>query len=193
MTIRITKPELNLREKLKTIEHFKVPYDKMPGGTIVQVVKISSSTDTSVTGAGASSSWNSIVSTIATIYPKFSDSHLLYVCALNAEHDASSTSNIYGFLKLFKNINDGQGYQGIDDSISFFTESIDEYGATTTSTMHYIDEDHGARPGGSVSYRVYYNKMNNTQTTHFNQPLTVTPEGTNTNSFSKGYIMEIVQ
>lgn len=193
MTIRITKPELNLREKLKTIEHFKVPYDKMPGGTIVQVVKISDSTDTSVSGAGASSSWNSLTSTTATIYPKFSDSHILYVCALNAEHDAAEAVNIYGFLKLFKNINDGQGYQGIDDSISFFTESLDNSGATTTSTMHYIDEDHGARPGGSVSYRVYYNKMNNTTTTHFNQVLSITPEGGNTSSFSKGYIMEIVQ
>ena len=192
MTVRVNKPEFNIREKLSELDYAHVPYEKMPAGSVIQVVKISSSQDTSINGSTAGSQWNSISSTSGTIYPKFSNSHLLYVCALNAEHDAGSIANIYGFLKLFKDINDGQSFQAIDDSLSFFTESLDNSGATTTSTMHYIDENHSVEPGGSVTYKVYYHKKNNTQATHFNQPLS-TVDGGSTNSFSKGYIMEIAQ
>ena len=36
MTVRITKPEFNLREKLTQLDYSRVPYEKMPAGTVVQ-------------------------------------------------------------------------------------------------------------------------------------------------------------
>ena len=36
MTLRIEKPAFNLREKLSEIDYQKVPYEKMPAGSIIQ-------------------------------------------------------------------------------------------------------------------------------------------------------------
>ena len=38
MTVRISKPEFNLREKLTELDYDRVPYEKMPAGAIIQVV-----------------------------------------------------------------------------------------------------------------------------------------------------------
>jgi len=37
MTVRISKPEFNLREKLTELDYDRVPYEKMPAGSVVQV------------------------------------------------------------------------------------------------------------------------------------------------------------
>ena len=37
MTVRISKPEFNLREKLSELDYSQVPYEKMPAGSVVQV------------------------------------------------------------------------------------------------------------------------------------------------------------
>tara|TARA_B100000575_G_C23131550_1_gene656446 strand:- start:581 stop:1117 length:537 start_codon:yes stop_codon:yes gene_type:complete len=37
-TVRITKPEFNLREKLNKLDYGRVPYEKMPAGTVIQHV-----------------------------------------------------------------------------------------------------------------------------------------------------------
>ena len=38
MTVRITKPEFNLREKISELDFDRVPYHKMPAGTVIQHV-----------------------------------------------------------------------------------------------------------------------------------------------------------
>ncbi len=38
MAIRISKPEFNLRGKLTELDYDRVPYEKMPAGSIIQVV-----------------------------------------------------------------------------------------------------------------------------------------------------------
>ena len=45
MTIRVSKPEFNLREKLTELDYSTLPYDKIPPGGIVQSqVKYSNNT-----------------------------------------------------------------------------------------------------------------------------------------------------
>ena len=39
MTIRISKPAFNLREKLTELDYSRVPYEKMPSGSVVQYVQ----------------------------------------------------------------------------------------------------------------------------------------------------------
>ena len=190
MTVRANKPAFNVREKLKSLDYSHVPYEKMPAGSIIQVVRINSSTDTSISGSGASSSWNAIASTSGVIYPKYQNSQLLYSCTVIAEHDASVVVNIYGFLKLYRNDNNGGFTTSLDESRTFFTESLDSYGATTTTTLIYTDQ-HNQPAGSRVEYKIYYNKRNNTETTHFNQSI-VSTDGT-VPYYSNGYIMEIAQ
>jgi hypothetical protein len=39
MTIKVTKPEINIREKLSDLDFDKVPFQKMPAGSVLQVVQ----------------------------------------------------------------------------------------------------------------------------------------------------------
>ena len=39
MTVRITKPEFNLREKLTELDYGRVPFQKMPTGSVIQYVQ----------------------------------------------------------------------------------------------------------------------------------------------------------
>ena len=38
MTVKITKPEVNIREKLTELDYAHVPYEKMPAGSVIQTV-----------------------------------------------------------------------------------------------------------------------------------------------------------
>ena len=38
MVVKITKPEFNLREKLTELDYDRVPFQKMPAGSVVQTV-----------------------------------------------------------------------------------------------------------------------------------------------------------
>ena len=38
MTVRANKPAFSIREKLKELDYAHVPYDKMPAGSVIQVV-----------------------------------------------------------------------------------------------------------------------------------------------------------
>ena len=190
MTVRANKPAFSIREKLKELDYAHVPYDKMPAGSVIQVVRINSATDTSVSGAGASSDWNAIAATSGVIYPKYQNSYLLYCCSVSAEHDAPSAVNVYGFLKLYRNDANAGFTNALTESRMFFTEGTDNYGATTTTTMVYLDA-HNQPPGTRVEYKIYYNKRNNTSATHFNQKISSTDGATD--YYSNGYIMEILQ
>ena len=39
MTVNISKPTINIREKLSELDFAKVPFQKMPSGSILQVVQ----------------------------------------------------------------------------------------------------------------------------------------------------------
>ena len=39
MTVRVTKPEFNLRDKLTELDYSQVPYEKMPPGTVIQLLR----------------------------------------------------------------------------------------------------------------------------------------------------------
>jgi hypothetical protein len=49
MTIKVTKPEINLIEKLNDLDFDRVPFQKMPAGSVLQVVEGTTSSDTSTT------------------------------------------------------------------------------------------------------------------------------------------------
>mgnify|MGYP001487284512 FL=1 len=57
MTVRVTKPAFNLRDKLNQLDYGHVPYEKMPAGSIVQS-KIKYTNNT--TWGTSNASWTSI-------------------------------------------------------------------------------------------------------------------------------------
>lgn len=86
MTVNITKPAINLREKLSELDFAKLPFQKMPAGSVVQVVTTNQlgnnvsaiaadgSTITETT-AYNNSSLPPLIQT--TITPKLNSSHFL--------------------------------------------------------------------------------------------------------------------
>jgi len=71
MSIKATKPEFNIREKLKELDYERVPYEKMPAGSVISTAtKMFAETVTSGNTA------NNIVSNMV-FNPKLGDSRLL--------------------------------------------------------------------------------------------------------------------
>ena len=100
MTVKITKPEINVREKLNELDYGRVPYHKMPAGSVVQVVDKNYThghvTTTSATFVNMGSPFN------LSISPKFSNSKILIDVMLNP-YVSGGESGVY-------NIHNGTGF-----------------------------------------------------------------------------------
>jgi hypothetical protein len=79
MTVKITKPEINIREKLTELDYSHVPYEKMPAGSVIQVVQGISTTTLNVTNTNLTDAPGTV-----TIYPKYSTSKILVMYSTGA-------------------------------------------------------------------------------------------------------------
>ena len=74
MTVRAHKPAFNVREKLKSLDYFHVPYEKMPAGSIIQY---SYRAVQNYNFSTSSSSMNDITNFYVDITPKSANSLLV--------------------------------------------------------------------------------------------------------------------
>ena len=95
MTGRISKPEFNLREKLNELDYSRVPYEKMPAGSIIQIHQAQLATQLLLTANG------DILETIFT--PFKSDSRIIIDIRLRAREE--SGNNAQWFVGLRKTLN----------------------------------------------------------------------------------------
>jgi hypothetical protein len=116
MTIKVTKPEINIREKLSDLDFDKVPFQKMPAGSVLQVKYLKRSADVSST----SQSFGTI--DYIAFSPKKANSMIL------VETDYSMGGNVNAYMKL-KLTN---ATQGVDFSRSGAHYYRDNYDATMT-------------------------------------------------------------
>ena len=99
MTVRISKPEFNLREKLTELDYSQVPFQKMPAGSVVQTV-VNYPENTVVVKAHQPGSSNVFAETPdgqyrTTIHPMFANSLLLL--DLTFLFGGNNNSSISGF------------------------------------------------------------------------------------------------
>ena len=102
MTVRITKPEFNLRGKISELDYDRVPYEKMPAGTIIQVVDHKANN----TPTTSSSSYADITGTSFDIYPRFSTSKIFVSWDFGTEHNGLINGLAF---RVRRKINDGAG------------------------------------------------------------------------------------
>jgi len=102
MTVRITKPELNLREKLTELDYSRVPFQKMPAGSVIQIKHAQLATQLLLTGNG------DILST--TFTPFRASSRVLIDIRLRAREE--SGNNAQWFVGLRKTIGGIDTYPG---------------------------------------------------------------------------------
>ena len=95
MVVKITKPEFNLREKLTELDYDRVPYEKMPSGSVVQFVQASHlrMTQRFTTGSTSYQATNYDL----TIAPKSIHNKILIYANLSAH----TSSNGYGYVKVY--------------------------------------------------------------------------------------------
>jgi len=172
MTVRANKPEFNFREKLKSLDYAHVPYEKMPPGSVIQVVQTEFrnryTNSTPLTAA-------KVTGLSTTISPKLASSKLLIRC------DVLVGQHYYQVLgRLYRNDVRVTAAEGTQEgnrpqswfNVVFYPEADVKYDmnqvsasymdtADTTSTLTY-DLYLG---GYSNSYPVYINRSHQHQNT----------------------------
>ena len=104
MTVRINKPAFNIREKLKELDFFRLPFQKMPPGSIIQV---ESTYDTDHIRSSTSVAYVDIME--ATITPRRSNSKILVIVTL-------SVSKVNNFSFLGRVLRNGTPFAGGDSA-----------------------------------------------------------------------------
>ena len=99
LKITVDKPEFNLREKLTRLDTERVPYEKMPVGSVIQVQQhhLYGSGQVNTTSSSFQDSGLFI-----DFHPKFANSRLLVTCEVNAQSGDQSNSGIR--WSIFRNI-----------------------------------------------------------------------------------------
>ena len=117
MTVRITKPEFNLRENISELDFGRVPYEKMPAGSIIQVVDHKADDHPSTN----SSSYSDIAGTSFDVYPKFYSSKIFVSWDFGTEHNGVLNGLAF---RVYRKIDDGTGtLLKTQDQFSYPTQS----------------------------------------------------------------------
>jgi hypothetical protein len=104
MTVKVTQPSTNLREKINELDYDRIPYEKMPAGSVIQVQYYYQTGSGAVNEAETSSSSFQPTLFNVDISPKFSNSLIIIQAAPNIKSNGGSA---YHALGLYKSINGG--------------------------------------------------------------------------------------
>ena len=147
MTVRITKPEFNLREKLTELDYGRVPYEKMPAGSIIQVQQSSFSTYSTFNN----SSFSAISGFTVDISPRFVSSKILItlnlllevrsasIVAIELTRGGSSLFTNTGGLRANESANGGYttySYLDSPNSIDKLTYGVQTYSSNGDYTFN---------------------------------------------------------
>ena len=98
MTVRASKPAFNLRDKLSTLDYGHVPYEKMPPGSIIQVVDHKANNSPTKTG----NTYETITGCTFDIYPKFSTSKIFVSWDFGTEQNGALSGIAF---RVYRNAN----------------------------------------------------------------------------------------
>ena len=115
MTVRVTKPEFNLRDKLSELDYSRVPYEKMPAGSIIQVVDHKANNSPTTT----SGTYADITGTSFDIFPKFHTSKIFVSWDFGTEQNGALSGIAF------------QVYRKIDDGTGTLLKTQDQFSYTT--------------------------------------------------------------
>ena len=153
MTVRIEKPVSNLREKLTELDYDRVPFQKMPVGSIIQIKTAQRATILTLTALG------DILET--TFKPLKSNSRILIDIRLRAVEHTGNTGQWYvGLKKTIDGVVTRPGghyqmhsYSHPDKSqwIGYFNVVVDSVGSNDQEITYTLY----AGPGGSNNGTVF--------------------------------------
>jgi hypothetical protein len=153
MTIYVSKPEINVREKLKELDYARVPYEKMPAGSVIQTQYYEQIGSGAVNESETSSSSYQPTFFNVTINPKFRNSLILLMAAPNIKSNGSSAYHTLGY---YKSINGG-GYTAVHSSTSVHGLTNWRFNGETlwyaNATLIQIDKPNTLE---SINYKIFH-------------------------------------
>ncbi len=149
MTIKVSKPAINIREKLNDLDFDKVPFQKMPAGSVLQV-----QTSTLPRGGATNEAETTSTSPQAslfqvTIAPNFADSKILVTVN---PHTKKTSASSYIFIYLYRSI-DGGAFSNVESGAvarEYASGCTYEYSQVAIS---YMDTPNTTLP---VTYKLYF-------------------------------------
>jgi len=174
MTVRITKPEFNLREKLSELDYGQVPYEKMPVGSVIQVQH---NYVTAQTVYGATTSATEVFG--VDISPKSRTSSFLVTVHVSYSHsylgsDNADHADIFLFLKrddnyigVNSNLTRSFGYTNNNawykTDVPFSNDSVQHNWAydTMAQDIELLDESAASSNGATLRYSLFMMCQNN--------------------------------
>ena len=145
MVVKVSKPEINVREKLEELDYGQVPYHKMPAGSVIQVVR---SSFTAAHNTTTSTSFSSMGSPFnLSISPKRNNSIILIDMMLNPYVAGNGNSGAY-------NIHNGSGLLGHASNGYGIVPST---GGSNGQYRHFnINADDTASSTSTITYQLYH-------------------------------------
>tara|TARA_R100000234_G_scaffold89384_1_gene57685 strand:+ start:473 stop:1015 length:543 start_codon:yes stop_codon:yes gene_type:complete len=154
MTIRVSKPEFNLREKISELDYSRVPYEKMPGGSVVQVV-FNSVYGQAINTTSASFQDSGL---FVDIRPRFTSSKIIVTATIDAQTGNAAGKGVeYTF---FRNI-DGDATSS-SPSVNLLENASNKNYISYSSAAGYIHEraimmaEDNPNTIKRVQYRVFF-------------------------------------
>jgi len=174
MTISVTKPSINLREKLNELDFDRVPFQKMPAGSVLQVV--TNTLDTRV--VYNATSWGDI-GLSANITPSSASSKILVTVSFGRLQTIQSNGDYGAAIRLLRN--------GVDSDLNGVADGSRSRGLLTVGG-HSFNADHslggysvsGADLPNTTSAVTYKLQAWNQSTSY---PLIINGTNANTNAF----------
>ena len=175
MTTRITKPAFNFREKLTELDYAKIPYEKMPSGSVIQVKQnyhigqaVYGATNTSTELFGIN------------IFPRLATSSFLVRAHVSYSHsylgsDNADQGDIFLFLRRNKstyigansNLTRSFGYTNNEawykTDVPFSNDAVQHSWGydTMAQDIEYLDRVSSPDGTGHLRYSVYMMCQNN--------------------------------
>ena len=145
MVVRITKPEFNLREKLSELDYSRVPYEKMPAGSIIQFKQLQL-TNADVGGFFLTTTSSSFTQTNTdfslSISPRFNTSKILITLVTFKYHD----SNNYAYTTIYR---DSTNLGGSDRGLN---EESGNSHTWNTVVINFLDSP---ATTSTITYKIY--------------------------------------
>ena len=165
MTVRITKPEFNLRGKLSELDFDRVPIQKMPAGSVVQVkYHFIGATETGGSTHNSNSTTYNDTGEYVLISPRFSTSKVLVSLGVQIY---STSSQYHSYVAIVRDNNIGSGSHTNNNAL-FTSSALWESsgpGQAGNISQQFLDSPNTTN---QVKYSIYIKSDNSSNTTYIN-------------------------
>ena len=165
MTVRITKPEFNLREKLSELEFFKLPYHKIPDGSVCQRRYYFLPDSGGAENETTSTSFADASYFIHTFTPRFVDSLIMIEWTTNIKRNKNDSR--YHTIRLVR-VNPDDTSTNIEyDNNGLFFEGANNANTLSSQSIYshiFLREIDAPQTTETITYKLQH-KTSNSDTT----------------------------